>query len=269
MADLVARAPDRAYCRGPRPRLVPAVFWGQTHAMTEEGFIALSGEEVRVLGSLIEKEIATPDVYPLTLNALVNACNQSSNRDPVMSLDERSVSRALDALREKGLAVLFKGADSRVPKFAHRFGAHDSDLGRPEIAVMCELLLRGPQTVGELRGRAGRLHPFASLEEVQSVLDALAARQAGKLVVKLARQAGQKEQRYAHLLSGEADARGSSAQGDHALHLSEGDRRPEAARSGAEDENGRIAKLESECAALRSEIERIKRELADFRKQFE
>lgn len=227
--------------------------------MAREMHGPLTAEEVRVLGCLIEKQIATPAVYPLTLNALVNACNQSSNRDPVMALDEGAVNRALDSLRDQGLAVLFKGADSRVPKYAHTFAAHDSDLGPPEIAVMCELLLRGPQTAGELRGRAGRLHPFAGLDEVQSVLDALSARPAGPLVVKLPRQTGQKEQRYAHLLAGELPAPASPPPIP----------RPEPAARPLGPADDRIAKLEAECAALRSELESIKGELAAFRKQFE
>jgi uncharacterized protein YceH (UPF0502 family) len=218
----------------------------------------LSPAEVRVLGSLIEKEITTPDYYPLTLNALTNACNQTSNRDPVVSLDEHTVVRALDSLREKRLAVQFNGADSRVPKYSHRLGIDDSDLGRPEIAVMCVLMLRGPQTIGEIRGRSGRMHEFASMEEAQAVLDALASRAAKPLVAKLPRQTGLKEQRYAHLLSGQVS-----------IPAGESASRHEPARLAVLQENERLAKLETEAASLRAEIGDLKRQFAEFRKQLE
>jgi uncharacterized protein len=218
----------------------------------------LNPAEVRVLGSLIEKEITTPDYYPLTLNALANACNQTSNRDPVVSLDEQTVVRALDSLREKRLALQFHGADSRVPKYSHRLGVEAPDLGRPEIAVLCVLLLRGPQTVGEIRGRTGRMHEFASLEEVQAVLDALASRSPDPLVARLPRQTGFKEQRFAHLLAGEVS-----------IPASEQAPRPEPARLAVLQENERLAKLEAEAAVLREEIKDLKRKFAEFQKQFE
>jgi uncharacterized protein YceH (UPF0502 family) len=227
--------------------------------MADEPPLELTPSEVRVLGALIEKEITTPDYYPLTLNALTLACNQTSNRDPVMALDEQTVVRALDALRDQRLAVLFKGAESRVPKYSHQFAVHDSDLGRPEVAVMCVLMLRGPQTVGEIRGRTGRLHEFASLEEVETVLNFLAARPAGALVAKLPRQTGYKEQRYAHLLSGEPGP----------LPSADAEARPEPATVAVRLENDRIAKLESDSAALRAEVDELKRQLAAVRKQFE
>jgi hypothetical protein len=218
----------------------------------------LSPAEVRVLGSLIEKQITTPDYYPLTLNALTNACNQTSNRDPVVSLDEATVVRALDSLREKKLALLFHGAESRVPKYSHRLGLEDADLGRPEIAVLCVLMLRGPQTVGEIRGRGARLHEFATLEDTEAVLDWLAARTPRPLVAKLPRQTGLKEQRYAHLLSGEA-----------AIPVADAGPRPEPARRAVQQENERLAKLEADAAALRAELAEFKRQFAEFRKQFE
>ena len=227
--------------------------------MSDDAPVQLNPPEVRVLGALIEKEITTPDYYPLTLNALTLACNQTSNRDPVMALDEQAVVRALDSLREQRLAVLFKGADSRVPKYAHQFAANDSELGRPEVAVMCVLLLRGPQTVGEIRGRTGRLHEFATLEEAEAVLNFLATRPAGPLVAKLPRQAGYKEQRFAHLLAGEPVFQSSAA--------AEG--RPEPATVAVRLENDRMTKLESDCAALRAEVDDLKQQLAAFRKQFE
>ena len=227
--------------------------------MSDDSSPPLNLSEVRVLGALIEKEITTPDYYPLTLNALTLACNQTSNRDPVMSLDEGAVVRALDSLRDRRLAILFKGADSRVPKYSHQFAVNDSDLGRPEVAVMCVLMLRGPQTVGEIRGRTGRLHEFATLDEVEAVLAFLANRPVGALVMKLPRQAGYKEQRYAHLLAGEPAP----------LPAAESEGRLEPATVAVRAENERVAKLELETAALRAEVEELKRQLADFRRQFE
>jgi hypothetical protein len=164
----------------------------------------------------------------------------------------------LDSLREKKLALQFHGADSRVPKYAHRLGVEDSDLGRPEIAVLCVLMLRGPQTVGEIRGRTGRMHEFATLEEAQAVLDALAARPVQPLVAKLPRQAGLKEQRYAHLLAGEVS-----------IPPAESAPRPEAARLAVLQENERFAKLEADAADLRAEISSLQQQFAEFRKQFE
>ena len=217
----------------------------------------LSAVEVRVLGSLIEQEITTPDYYPLTVNALTNACNQSSNRDPVMALDEQTVVRGLDALRERRLAFLFDGADSRVPKYGHRFGeVYPAE--RAEIAVLCVLMLRGPQTVGEIRGRTGRMHEFASLEEVEATLSALATRVPAALVVKLPRQTGFKEQRYAHLLAGDV----ALAAGVFAPKV-------EPAVMAVRQENERVAELESEVAALRAEMAELREQFAKFSKQFE
>jgi len=161
----------------------------------------LDAAEARVLGSLLEKEIATPEYYPLSLNALVNACNQKSNRDPVVSYDEDTVEQALEELRKKGLALRITGRDSRVPKHEQRF-TEKFNLGRREAAVVCVLLLRGPQTVGELRGRTERLYTFDDLEGVASTLDRLAEME---FVKQLPRQPGFKEQRYAQLLSGRAE----------------------------------------------------------------
>ncbi len=198
--------------------------------------------EARVLGSLIEKEITTPDYYPLSLNALVNACNQKSNRDPVLAYDDELVQEGCDALRHKGLLTVVTGAGSRVPKFAHRF-AEKLNLGRRETAVLCEMLVRGPQTVGELRNRTERLHRFPDLEEVQSLLDRMA-----EFAVKLPKRAGEKEARYAHLLCGPVDLTETetfAAQPD------------------------RVSRLEDELVALREDVEVLKRQFADFRRQFE
>jgi uncharacterized protein len=225
--------------------------------MASDSTNLLNPVEVRVLGSLVEKEITTPDYYPLTLNALTNACNQSSNRDPVVSFAEQAVVRGLDSLREKKMAFMFQGADSRVSKYGHRL-VECLDLSRPETAVLCVLMLRGPQTVGEIRGRTGRMHEFQSLDETEATLDALIGRATGPLVVRLARQTGLKEQRYAHLLAGEV----SLPAADSAPSV-------EPAVVAVRFENERLAKLEADAAGLRAEVAELKREFADFRKQLE
>jgi len=221
------------------------------------GVAPLSAAEARVLGSLVEKAVATPDYYPLTLNALTNACNQLTNRDPVVSFDEADVVRALDSLRDKRLATLFHGADSRVPKYKHTFTDVFVLMPR-EVAVLCVLLLRGPQTVGELRTRTERLHPFASLAEVEEVLNDLATRTPDPLVVRLPRQPGTKESRYAHLLSGSIESTPTPSP-----------LRPEPATVAVRREDERLAKLEEETAALRRAVADLKQQFAEFKKQFE
>ncbi len=217
--------------------------------------LQLTEVETRVLGSLIEKDITTPDYYPLSLNALVNACSQKNNRDPVMTLDEESVRQALGSLQEKRMAGPASGADSRVAKFEHRL-QEVFNFDRREIAIICVLLLRGPQTPGELRGRADRMYHFEVLDDVISTLDHLAQREPS-LARVLPRQPGTKEPRYTHLFSGEppeADVvRASSA-----ANLSSG-------ISTAE----RIIRLEEEVSALRGELANVQQQLAAFRKQFE
>ncbi|MFB3829656.1 MAG: YceH family protein [Bryobacteraceae bacterium] len=163
--------------------------------------LELDNAEVRVLACLMEKEAATPEYYPLTLNALVNACNQKNSRDPVVGYGEETVERALAGLREKGLAVEITGRSLRVPKHAHRL-AETFNLGRRESAVLCELMLRGPQTPGELRSRTERLYHFEDLESVEATLDRLAEWQPDALVAQLPRHPGSREARYTHLLSG-------------------------------------------------------------------
>jgi uncharacterized protein len=163
--------------------------------------IELSPASARVLGSLVEKEITTPEYYPLSLNALMNACNQKNNRDPVTNLDEDQIRQALHTLQDQGLAAPVRGTESRVAKYEHHL-QEVFNFTRGEIAVMCVLLLRGPQTPGELRGRTERMHRFEELSDVQSVLQRLMQREP-PLVTMLARQPGTKEARYAHLLSGE------------------------------------------------------------------
>lgn len=219
----------------------------------------LNAAETRVLGSLIEKQIATPDYYPLTLNSLTLACNQLTNREPVVSFDEQTVVRALDGLRDKRLATQFHGAESRVAKYKHTLT--DVFLLTPaEIALLCVLMLRGPQTIGELRTRSERLFTFDNLPEVEASLTALATRESGPLVAKLPRQPGTKESRYAHLLSGPVD-RGASASPTPPI--------PEPAILAVQAENERLAKLEEETAALRRELAELRQQFAEFRKQFE
>jgi uncharacterized protein len=208
----------------------------------------LSEPEARVLGSMIEKELATPDYYPLSLNALVNACNQKSNREPVVSYDDSTVLAALDLLRDKRLATVITGGDNRVPKHGHR--AYETlDLGRRELALLCVLLLRGPQTIGELKERTGRMYEFDDLESVESALDRLASLDTGALTVRLDRQPGMREARWAHLLSGEPPAQPVSAAAAPA---------PPATHPLTE----RVERLEAELAALRAEFEAFRREFS-------
>lgn len=214
--------------------------------------------EERVLGALIEKSTTTPEYYPLTLNALVNACNQKSNRQPVVTFDDKQVARALESMRDKGLIRSVTGGDQRVPKYRH---VADERLGlsAAQLAVLSELMIRGPQTVGELRGRANRMHPFDELPQVQSVLDELAARET-PAVVKLPRQPGRKESRWAHLLAGEPE--GIAADDDVAVPL-------EPAMQDVRAENDRLAALEQTVAQLQTEITELREELATFRRQFD
>src|SRR3984885_8736727 len=217
--------------------------------------ILLSDVETRVLGSLVEKDVTTPDYYPLSLNALVNACNQKNNRDPVMNLDEEAVRQALDTLHDKRLAGPTSSADSRVTKYEHRL-QEVFNFTRGETAILCVLLLRGPQTPGELRGRTERMHHFEDLTEVQSSLQRLMQRDPA-LVRVLPRQPGTKESRYKHLLSGDTE---DVAVDVHSRQLS--------GSSDAADDN-RIARLEEEVANVRRELADLKQQLATFRKQFE
>lgn len=222
----------------------------------DEVLPVLTPAEVRVLGCLIEKQITTPDTYPLTLNALTNACNQLSNRDPVVSFDETTIVRALDGLRDKRLAVLFHGADSRVAKYRHAIG-DVIPLTRAEVALVCVLMLRGPQTIGELRTRTERLFAFENLAEVETTLNQMAERQP-PLVVRLPRQPGAKESRFAHLLSGPVD-------------VPPADRAPpvEPATAAVRAEDARIAALEQQLGDVRRDLAELKQQFADFRKQFE
>ena len=212
--------------------------------------------EIRVLGSLIEKDITTPDYYPLSLNALVNACNQKNNREPVMNLDEETVRDALATLQEKRLAGPASGADSRVTKYEHRL-QEVFNFDRREIAIVCVLLLRGPQTPGELRGRTDRMYHFEALDDVVSTLDRLAQREP-PLARVLPRQPGTKESRYMHLFAG-----GPVIPDLPMSNVS--DVSTQSASSAAD----RLAYLEEEVAALRRELSEVQQQLAAFRKQFE
>ena len=214
----------------------------------------LNETEARVLGALLEKEITTPDYYPLSLNALVNACNQKSNRDPVMNLAEDSVRTALCTLHDNSLARSISAADSRVTKYEHRL-QEAFNFDRREAAVFCELLLRGPQTPGELRSRAERMHHFDDLSEVQSALQRLMSREP-PLVKVLARQPGTKEPRYIQLLSGDVEPANSSAA-----------RETQAVAS--RENTDKFSRLESEVAELRKDIADLRQQFAAFRKQFE
>jgi uncharacterized protein len=216
--------------------------------------IVLNEVEARVLGSLIEKDITTPDYYPLSLNALINACNQKNNRDPVMNLNEETVRNALSGLQEKRLAGPTSSADSRVTKYEHRL-QEVFNLTRSQTAILDVLLLRGPQTPGELRGRAERMHRFEDLSEVHSALQQLMQREPS-LVKMLPRQPGTKEARYMHLLSGDIEGWEPPAE-------------TRSATSGAPQDDERFSRLEGEVAALKDEIAELKNQFAAFRKQFE
>jgi uncharacterized protein YceH (UPF0502 family) len=223
-----------------------------------DAVLQLTPLEARILGSLIEKELTTPEYYPLTLNALLAACAQKNNRDPVMTLDEETLGRGVYSLQDKGLVESFAGAAARSIKYRERLLAR-LELTPPERAVVCELLLRGAQTPGELRTRASRMHPFASPEEVQAALASLAARATGPLVVELPRQPGQKETRYAHLLGDQPPTVAPVATGLP----------PPAVVVAAQGEAARLRELEARVAALEAELAELRTTLHTFKSQFE
>jgi uncharacterized protein YceH (UPF0502 family) len=212
--------------------------------------ITLNAIEARVLGALVEKEITTPEYYPLSLNALVNACNQKNNRDPVMSLDEGAVRQALSTLDDKGLAATSRNRDSRVVKFEHHM-QEVFNFRRDETAIMCELLLRGPQTPGELRGRAERMYAFEDLSAVQSTLQRLAQHDP-PLVKMLPKQAGMKESRFAHLLSGDVEGWQPEPSPEPS---------PEPHRQVISHDAERIAQLEVQVNEVQKELLELKRRL--------
>ena len=219
--------------------------------------IQLSDVAARVLGALVEKEITTPEYYPLSLNALVNACNQKTNREPVMNLDESEVAAALRSLSELELAGAADTSDSRVRKYEHRL-QEVFNFTRPETAVLCVLLLRGAQTPGEIRGRGERLHHFEELSDVQAGLQKLIQRDPA-LVKVLPRQPGTKESRYAHLLCGDVQDSQREKKRESVGEISRG----------LATDAARVARLETELAELKNEVTELKQQLAQFRKQFE
>ena len=217
----------------------------------------LSEIEVRVLGALVEKQLTTPEYYPLTLHALTVACNQKNNRNPVTSYDENTVAAGLESLREKNLTYVFHGSSSRVPKYKHVM-TEVMHLSPPELAVMGALMLRGPQTVGELRGNASRFHEFSGLEEVEITLNALISKEPEAMAVRLPRQPGQKDARYVHLLSGppsqeflmEVEAHSKS---NHPRH----------------GESDKVEQLQKEIDGLKEEFRTLQQQFEEFKKQFE
>jgi uncharacterized protein len=222
------------------------------------GLVQLTPAEARVLGCLIEKQLTTPEAYPLTLNSLRLACCQKSNRDPVVDMEEKDVLRAVDGLLVKKLACLTTPAGSRVPKYQHRL-QDTLPLTPTGVAILTELLLRGPQTIGELRNRASRMHPLASLEEVEATLTSMMTHECGALVAKLPLQPGRKEPRHAHLLAGEPQIPAESTPSV----------RPEPARVELQAEDERVARLEAEVRALRAEVDALRTALDAFKAKFE
>lgn len=212
--------------------------------------------EARVLGSLIEKEITTPEYYPMTLNALTNACNQKSNRDPVMNLSEKDVLSAIDTLKDKKLSWQFSSVGGRVPKYEHNLRSLFT-FSKEETAVLCILLLRGPQTIGEIRTRTDRLFSFSSLEETEKTIRALIERDGGPFIIELPRQSGHKESRFMHLFCGMPDLSSINEQSIQAGFL------PSTSKS------DRLLILEEEVKELRSEIADLREQFYDFKKQLE
>jgi uncharacterized protein YceH (UPF0502 family) len=211
----------------------------------------LTETEARIVGALVEKQLTTPEYYPLTLNALVAACNQKTNREPVTNYDEKTVSAALDDLRDKNIVYVFYGSTSRVPKYKHIL-PDVYELEPSETAVMCVLMLRGPQTIGEIKERTGRLYNFRDLTDVNETLDSLMKREE-PLITRLERAPGQSAERYAHLLSGEVTSYTP----------------PERTSRGGTANDERVEKLEQELESLRSEISAFRQEFEDFKRQFE
>ena len=217
----------------------------------------LSEIEIRVLGVLLEKAKTTPEYYPLTLNSCMNACNQTSSRNPVMSLDDKTVAKSLLSLQEKHLVWKKTTGDGRVPKYAYKLD-NIADFTEPQLAVLCVLFLRGAQTLGEIRTRTNRQFAFESTEEVENVLNGLADHGKGPFVIKLPRQHGCKDSRYTHLFAG-------------AIQLNEEETgfAPEPAVLEIQAENMRIAKLEEEVENLKSELLKMQAEFTAFKRQFE
>lgn len=225
---------------------------------TDTPALQLSPLEARILGALIEKEVTTPEYYPLTLNALLAACNQKNNRAPIFALDEETLARGIYSLQEKHVVDSFAGANARALKYRERLTGRLA-LAPDERAVLCELLLRGPQTAGELHSRAARMHPFNTREEVQATLDRLAARPGGALLTELPRQHGHKEARVAHLLGDQPPS----------AELPPSDPPPPAAVAAVMGEASRLAALEARVDALEAELAGLKALFGTFKSQFE
>jgi uncharacterized protein YceH (UPF0502 family) len=219
----------------------------------------LTDTEVRVLGCLVEKQVTTPEYYPLTLNALTLACNQKNNRHPVTSLNETAVLEAVETLREKNLVYIFYGSNSRVPKYKHVM-PEIFHLDQPKLAILCVLMLRGAQTVGELRERASRIYEFAGLEEAEDTLNSLITKDKDNepLVARLPRQPGQKEARFAHLLSGELDLE-AFAESETSQH----------ATAGRQSTAEKISQLELQVETLSEQVKSLRLEFSEFKKQFD
>jgi uncharacterized protein len=217
----------------------------------------LNEVEIRVLGSLVEKEITTPEYYPLTLHSLTVACNQRNNRNPVTAYDENTVARALESLREKNLSYVFHGSSSRVPKYKHVM-TEVMHLNPQELAVIGALMLRGPQTMGEVRGNASRFFEFSGLEEVETTLNALISKEPEPMVVRLTRQPGQKDARFVHLLSGPPSP-------ELLMEVETHSRTSQPRRN----DSDKVEKLEQEIERLREEFRLLQQQFAEFKKQFE
>jgi len=216
--------------------------------------VLLNDAEIRVLGSLVEKQITTPEYYPLTINALTAACNQKNNRNPVTSFTEGEVERALDSLREKNLAYVFHPSTTRVPTSKH-VAPENLHLNPAELAVVCVLMLSGPQTFGEIRTRGSRLYEFSGLEEVEQTVHELSTREWEPLVTRLPRQAGQKDARFAHLLSGEPAFEASTEASVRAIPR--------------KSESERVAHLEEQVNTLTEQVNSLTDQFEQFKKQFE
>jgi uncharacterized protein YceH (UPF0502 family) len=214
----------------------------------------LNDIEVRILGSLVEKQVTTPEYYPLTINALTLACNQKNNRNPVTSYSENQVAQAVENLRELNLAYVFYGSTSRVPKYKHVM-PEVLHLSQTQLALMCVLLLRGSQTVGELRERASRLYEFSSLEEVEETLNSLISREPETLVKRLPRQPGQKETRFAHMLAGEPPVEAATEEPSPRRTISR--------------ETDRLSSIQEDVSALKTQMEELRLQFENFKKQFE
>jgi uncharacterized protein YceH (UPF0502 family) len=216
------------------------------------GMMELTPLETRVIGCLLEKQVTTPDQYPLSLNALVSACNQKSNRDPVLNVDEPTVQRTLDELVKKHLVIERSGFGSRVPKYQHRFCNTEFStlkLSPQELAIVCELLVRGPQTPGELRARASRMAPFAEVADVEAALESLRTREDGPFVVRLAREPGRRDSRYAHLFGGPV------------ADVATPEEEPPPVAAAGPTTAARLARLEQDVGELRAELAELKRQL--------